>query len=77
MALPPVSFDPYLEPEMEIIIDHWVPLASLINNLNRAVGQADAYPFVLSPRVIEKLGYINDLVHQALAHDHYEALNRV
>lgn len=76
MALPPVTIDPYREPEMERIIDHWVPLASLINNLNRAVGQADAYPFVLSPRVIEKLGYINDLVHQAPAHDQDGALNR-
>ncbi len=47
------------------IVEQWVPLASLINNLNRAVGQPDAYPFILTPPVIEKLGFINDLVHQA------------
>ena len=64
LAVANVQFDPYCEPDMARIIDHWVPLSSLINNLNRAVGQADAYPFVLSPPVIEKLAFINDLVHQ-------------
>ena len=45
------------------ITDNWVPLASLLNNLNRTMGQPDAYPFVLSPPVIDKLGFIHDLVH--------------
>ncbi|WP_328766050.1 putative zinc-binding metallopeptidase [Devosia aurantiaca] len=54
---------------MSTIIDNWIPLSSLINNLNRAVGQPDAYPFILSPPVIEKLSFINDLVHQAPALD--------
>lgn len=58
------ELDPYREPDMTKIIDNWVPLASLINNLNRAVGQADAYPFVLSPSVFEKLAFINTLVRQ-------------
>src|SRR6218665_1381913 len=34
LTLPPVTFDPYLEPDMAVIIDNWVPLASLLNNLN-------------------------------------------
>lgn len=65
LDLPPVTFDPYLEPDIAVIIDNWVPLASLLNNLNRAVGQADAYPFVLTPRVIDKLAFVNSLVHRA------------
>lgn len=65
LAIPAVTFDPYMCPDMGEIVEHWVPLASLINNLNRAVGQPDAYPFILTPPVIEKLGFINDLVHQA------------
>ena len=65
LALPRADFDPYIEPDMDTIIAHWVPLASLLNNLNRAMGQADAYPFVLSPHIIEKLAFINALVHQA------------
>lgn len=65
LALPPVSFDPYMAPDIGKIIDNWVPLSSLLNNLNRAMGHADAYPFILSLAVIEKLGFINDIVHQA------------
>lgn len=67
LALPAVNFDPYREEDMAVIIEHWVPLASLLNNLNRAVGQADAYPFVLTPAVIDKLAFVNTLVHQATA----------
>ena len=64
LDMAPAELDPYREPDMVRIIDNWVPLASLINNLNRAVGQADAYPFILSPQVIEKLAFINTLVRQ-------------
>jgi hypothetical protein len=67
LALALASFDPYMAPDMGAIIDNWVPLASLLNNLNRAMGQADAYPFVLTPAVIEKLGFVNQLVHRAPA----------
>ncbi len=77
LALPPVTFDPYLEPDMAAIIEHWIPLTLLLNNLNRAVGQADAYPFVLTPQVIEKLAFINTLVHQAPALEELSALSRV
>ena len=65
LVLPPVTFDPYMEPDMSVTIDNWVPLASLLNNLNRAMGHTDAYPFILTPSVIEKLAFINRLVHQA------------
>jgi hypothetical protein len=34
-----------------------------INSINRSMGQPDLYPFVLSPQVIEKLGFIHELVH--------------
>ena len=60
-----IDFDPYRLPEIGELIEHWVPLASLINNLNRAVGQHDAYPFVLTPPVIGKLAFIQALVHEA------------
>jgi hypothetical protein len=60
-----ISFDPYTVGTIKELIDDWVPLASLINNLNRAVGQHDAYPFVLTPTVIEKLGFIHQLIRDA------------
>jgi hypothetical protein len=59
-----VDFDPYIEGDVQTIIDNWVPLASMLNNLNRAMGHPDAYPFILTPQVIEKLGFVHDLVHR-------------
>jgi hypothetical protein len=60
-----IDFDPYALDSIGELIDHWVPLGSLINNLNRAVGQHDAYPFVLTPTVIDKLGFIQRIVRDA------------
>ena len=60
-----IDFDPYRLGQIDELIEHWVPLASLINNLNRAVGQHDAYPFVLTPSVIDKLAFIQELVCKA------------
>ena len=60
-----IDFDPYRPAAVEDLIEHWVPLASLINNLNRAVGQHDAYPFVLTGPVIAKLGFIQRIVRAA------------
>jgi hypothetical protein len=60
-----IDFNPYASANIEDLIENWVPLSSLINNLNRAVGQHDAYPFVLTAQVIEKLGYIARITHEA------------
>jgi hypothetical protein len=38
--------------------------------------QADAYAFVLTPKVIEKLGFINTLVHPAPTMAPLSALSR-
>lgn len=58
-----IDFDPYAAADARTIVDNWVPLASMLNNLNRAMGHPDAYPFILTPQVIDKLGFIHDLVH--------------
>jgi hypothetical protein len=44
-------------------VDAWLPLAFAVNSLNRSIGQPDLYPFILSPAVIDKLGFVHDLVH--------------
>lgn len=46
---------------MSELIDAWLPLAQTLNALNRSMGHADAYPFVLAPAVIEKLGWVHGL----------------
>jgi hypothetical protein len=60
-----LDFDPYGVTSIDALVENWIPLASLINNLNRAVGQHDAYPFVLTSAIIEKLGFVHHLVHAA------------
>jgi Putative zinc-binding metallo-peptidase len=34
-----------------------------MNSVNRAMGTRDLYPFVLSPRVLIKLEFIHQLIH--------------
>jgi hypothetical protein len=36
----------------------WAALTFMLNNLTRGLGLADSYPFVLSPRVIDKLRFV-------------------
>ena len=44
------------------MIKAWIPLTVSVNALNRAMGQPDLYPFVLTQTVIGKLRFINELV---------------
>ena len=44
------------------LVDSWFPLTYVLNNLNRGLGLCDAYPFVLSPAVIAKLRFVDDVV---------------
>ena len=37
----------------------------MLNNLNRGLGLCDVYPFVLSPAVIAKLRFVDDVVGRA------------
>jgi hypothetical protein len=46
------------------MIKAWIPLTVSVNALNRAMGQPDLYPFVLSSQVIEKLRFIHNLIRQ-------------
>jgi hypothetical protein len=47
------------------LIDNWFPVTYVLNNLNRGLGLADAYPFVLSKPAIEKLRFAHDVVRGA------------
>jgi hypothetical protein len=39
----------------------------VLNNLNRALGLPDGYPFVLPPPAIEKMRFVHDTVRAAAA----------
>lgn len=59
-AIPdPVDDEPETFAEL---IESWFPLTYLLNNLNRGLGLADAYPFVLTPAAVAKLEFVHDTV---------------
>ena len=54
MSLHDLSFDR--------IVEGWFPLTYVLNNLNRSMGQPDAYPFVLSTPALKKLRFVHEVV---------------
>jgi hypothetical protein len=50
----PISFERMLE--------DWGPITYVLNNLNRGLGNDDAYPFVLSTRSREKLAMVHETI---------------
>lgn len=55
----PVSADPS---SFDELMTSWFPLTYMLNNLNRGLGQPDAYPFVLTPVAVEKLRFVHDTI---------------
>ncbi|MFG1392792.1 zinc-binding metallopeptidase family protein [Xanthobacter agilis] len=64
-----VDFNPYRAYDIQDMVGAWLPIAFALNSLNRCMGMADAYPFILSPGVIVKLGFVHHLVHRAAPAD--------
>jgi len=63
------DFDPYTIEDFQPIVDDWLPLTFALNSLSRSMGQPDMYPFVLSPPVIDKLGYVHRVVRESRVED--------
>lgn len=61
---PEVTFDPYRADAVQLVAE-WLPFAFAQNSINRSMGQPDLYPFHLSAKVIEKLGFIKELLGQS------------
>ncbi len=60
-----VNFDPYRVSGASRLLDAWAPLTVALNMLNRSLGQADLYPFLLPEPVRRKIGFVHDLVRAA------------
>lgn len=59
----PVSAQPRKgEDDFDELISTWTPLTFALNSLNRSMGHADLYPFVLSPIVLTKLRFVHQRV---------------
>jgi hypothetical protein len=56
-----VDFNPH-QASLERIIDAWLPLTFAMNSINRSMGQADLYPFMLGPGVIVKLAFVHERI---------------
>lgn len=50
------------EEPFERLIASWFPLTYILNNLNRSMGLADGYPFVLSTPAIAKLRFVHETI---------------
>ena len=48
--------------DFEQLIESWLAVTYVMNNLNRGLGLADAYPFVWSAPAVEKLRYVHGMV---------------
>jgi hypothetical protein len=59
-----LDFDPHQPGDINRLINCWLPLACSVNAINRCMGEPDLYPFILSPPVIVKMGFIHQLIHQ-------------
>jgi len=60
-----VDFDPYATGEFDAIASSWLPFVFAMNSLSRTIGLRDMYPFILTPTVIGKLGFIHSLVQHS------------
>jgi len=59
------TLDAYQCQNMAILIDRWLPISVALNMLNRSLGQRDAYPFVLSPAIVDKLSLVHTIIADA------------
>jgi hypothetical protein len=61
-----ISSDPYVATDIQSIMAAWLPFVFAMNSVSRTMGARELYPFVLSPAVIEKLGFIHNLIHKTI-----------
>lgn len=52
----------------QVLIDAWLPLSQCLNSLGRSLGHGDAYPFVLSATVLDKLCFVHGVAARPTPH---------
>jgi len=60
--------EPYRPSSFDAMIAAWLPLTEAVNCLNRSMGQADTYPFVLSDTAVEKVRFVHQVIGEATGH---------
>ncbi len=49
----------------DLVTGVWVPMSTALNQINRSMGAGDLYPFVLPPKVLDKLDLVAEIVRGA------------
>lgn len=62
---PAADYDPYAERDADRLITFGAELGIALNHVNRSMGLADIYPFVLTPPIREKLAFVHGRMHAA------------
>ncbi len=62
---PDPDYDPYAETDPQRLITFGAELGIALNHVNRSMGLSDIYPFVLSPPIRDKLGFVHRWMHRA------------
>ncbi len=47
------------EETFDALLERWIPLTLAMNNLNRSMGHADFYPFVIPAAAVKKLAFVH------------------
>ncbi|AVX05206.1 uncharacterized protein MXMO3_02695 [Maritalea myrionectae] len=57
---PHPNWDPYAEPDANALLRVAVSVVTGVNHINRSMGLADIYPFIISPAAQEKLAFVHE-----------------
>ena len=66
LRLPQSAYYFNSQTSIDAILDTWMEFSIILNSLNRSMGLADAYPFVLTQTVRTKLSFIHHAIHNRL-----------
>jgi hypothetical protein len=64
-STPAPDYDPYAETDADRLITFGAELGIALNHVNRSMGLADIYPFVLTPPIRAKLAFVHGQLHAA------------
>ena len=53
-----IDFDPYRAVSVDKLLGSSLPVIFALISLNRGMGSNDPYPFMITPKVVAKLGFI-------------------
>lgn len=58
------AYDLYREESFDALMERWIPLTLALNAMNRSMGHADFYPFVIPAAAYEKLAFVHRLIRE-------------